>query len=345
MARRPARGAGRPDDNWIYHGLLARSSSSATRSRRRCAVRQARSGSAALLFLPLILIVVFYFLLIRPQQKKQKEHRLDGGGARRAGDEIVTGGGVLGKVTDVGEQFVTVEIADGVQHQGAEAHRSARCCRRARSRTPDGASDRMNRYPLWKNLLVFGVVVAGDDPRLAELSSATTRPIQVSRTDGVAIDDADARRKSRTALTDSEHRVPGGRRSRTTRAVVRFDDARDPSCARSEALREGVSEPRRRADARAAHAGVAAGRRARSRWRSASICAAACTSSTRSTSTPPSRQYLDDVRDRPAHAAARGEHPQRRARRPTTRLQVAIIEPATSTAPRRSSAGSTPAIS
>ena len=65
-------------------------------------------------FLPLIVIfVLFYFLLIRPQQKKQKEHRqmVD---ALSSGDEIVTGGGMLGKVSDVGEQFVTVEVADGV---------------------------------------------------------------------------------------------------------------------------------------------------------------------------------------------------------------------------------------
>jgi preprotein translocase subunit YajC len=65
------------------------------------------------LFLPVMLIVVFYFLLIRPQQKKQKEHKamVD---ALAVGTEIVTGGGVLGKVTEVGEQFVTVEVAPGV---------------------------------------------------------------------------------------------------------------------------------------------------------------------------------------------------------------------------------------
>jgi preprotein translocase subunit YajC len=66
------------------------------------------------LLLPVMLIVVFYFLLIRPQQKKQKEHKamVD---ALGVGSEIVTGGGVLGKVTALGEQFVTVEIADGVK--------------------------------------------------------------------------------------------------------------------------------------------------------------------------------------------------------------------------------------
>lgn len=66
-------------------------------------------------FLPLIVIfVLFYFLLIRPQSKKQKEHRqmLE---ALGAGDEVVTGGGLLGKIVAVGEQFVTVEFADGVQ--------------------------------------------------------------------------------------------------------------------------------------------------------------------------------------------------------------------------------------
>jgi preprotein translocase subunit YajC len=65
------------------------------------------------LLLPVMLIVVFYFLLIRPQQKKQKEHRAMVE-ALAVGSEIVTGGGVLGKVTELGEQFVTVEIAPGV---------------------------------------------------------------------------------------------------------------------------------------------------------------------------------------------------------------------------------------
>jgi len=70
-------------------------------------------GGLGGLFLPVMLIVVFYFLLIRPQQKKQKEHRamVD---ALGVGTEIVTGGGVLGRVTEVGEQFLTVEISKGV---------------------------------------------------------------------------------------------------------------------------------------------------------------------------------------------------------------------------------------
>lgn len=68
-------------------------------------------------FQPLILMVglfaVFYFLIIRPQNKKQKEHR-QMVAALAAGDEVVTAGGVLGKVTEVGEQFLDVEIASNV---------------------------------------------------------------------------------------------------------------------------------------------------------------------------------------------------------------------------------------
>jgi preprotein translocase subunit YajC len=66
---------------------------------------------------PMILMVVmlgvFYFLLIRPQQKKQKEHSAMVA-ALSVGSEIVTDGGVLGKITELGEQFVTLEVADGV---------------------------------------------------------------------------------------------------------------------------------------------------------------------------------------------------------------------------------------
>lgn len=62
----------------------------------------------------LIMVVVFYFLLIRPQTKRAKEHRAMVA-ALETGSEVVTNGGILGKVTDLGEQFVTVEIADGVQ--------------------------------------------------------------------------------------------------------------------------------------------------------------------------------------------------------------------------------------
>ena len=66
-------------------------------------------------FLPLILIfVVFYFMLIRPQMKRAKEHR-QMVSALAKGDEVVTNGGLLGKITDVGESFVTLQLADSVE--------------------------------------------------------------------------------------------------------------------------------------------------------------------------------------------------------------------------------------
>jgi preprotein translocase subunit YajC len=71
------------------------------------------AGWGQFLILPLM-IVVFYFLLIRPQQKRHKEHQ-SMLAKLAAGDEVVTGGGLLGRVTEVGDGFVTVEIADGVR--------------------------------------------------------------------------------------------------------------------------------------------------------------------------------------------------------------------------------------
>jgi preprotein translocase subunit YajC len=66
------------------------------------------------LFLPVVLIAVFYLLIWRPQQKRQKEHRAMVTGMQK-GDEIITNGGILGRVTDVGESFVTIEVADNVR--------------------------------------------------------------------------------------------------------------------------------------------------------------------------------------------------------------------------------------
>jgi len=67
--------------------------------------------------LPLLLIfVVFYFLLIRPQTKRAKEHR-DMIGKLAAGDEVVTNGGLLGRINEVGDSFVTLQVASGVAIQ------------------------------------------------------------------------------------------------------------------------------------------------------------------------------------------------------------------------------------
>jgi len=75
----------------------------------------AGGGSSSLVtLLPLVLIfVVFYFLLIRPQTKRAKEHR-EMVGKLAAGDEIVTTGGILGRISQVQDQFITLEVASGV---------------------------------------------------------------------------------------------------------------------------------------------------------------------------------------------------------------------------------------
>ena len=74
----------------------------------------AGADSGLMGFLPLVVIfVIFYFLLIRPQSKRAKEHR-NMVAALAKGDEVVTSGGILGRVTEIAEQYLTVEIADGV---------------------------------------------------------------------------------------------------------------------------------------------------------------------------------------------------------------------------------------
>lgn len=75
----------------------------------------ASQENTLLTFLPMVAIfVVFYFLLIRPQQKKQKEARamLD---ALEKGNEVVTAGGILGRIVKLDEQYATIEIAANTQ--------------------------------------------------------------------------------------------------------------------------------------------------------------------------------------------------------------------------------------
>jgi preprotein translocase subunit YajC len=77
----------------------------------------APAGMEFLQFAPIVLMfVVLYFLMIRPQMKKQKEHR-NMIAAVGKGDEIVTSGGVLGKITSVSDHYVGVEISNGVEIQ------------------------------------------------------------------------------------------------------------------------------------------------------------------------------------------------------------------------------------
>jgi preprotein translocase subunit YajC len=60
------------------------------------------------------LMAVFYFMLIRPQQRQAKEHQAMIS-KLTSGDEVVTKGGLLGRITEVGDNFVTLEVADGVR--------------------------------------------------------------------------------------------------------------------------------------------------------------------------------------------------------------------------------------
>ena len=74
-------------------------------------------GSSLISMLPIVLMfVVLYFVMIRPQMKKQKEHRamID---ALAKGDEVATAGGMLGRVTKLGDTMLEVEIAKGVEVQ------------------------------------------------------------------------------------------------------------------------------------------------------------------------------------------------------------------------------------
>jgi preprotein translocase subunit YajC len=65
-------------------------------------------------FLPLVLLaVLFYFMLIRPQMKRSKEHRQMLASLTK-GDEALTSGGVAGRITEIGEAYITLEIADKV---------------------------------------------------------------------------------------------------------------------------------------------------------------------------------------------------------------------------------------
>ena len=78
-------------------------------------VAGAGAGGGLAAFMPFILIIViFYFLLIRPQQKQAKEHQAFLNGMQK-GDEVVTRGGLHGKITGLTDKIITLEIADNIR--------------------------------------------------------------------------------------------------------------------------------------------------------------------------------------------------------------------------------------
>ncbi len=79
------------------------------------------NGNPLMAFLPLIIIFfIFYFLLIRPQQKKAREHQEFLNNLKK-GDEVMTVGGLIGRITGLTDQVVTLEVADKVKVKVARA--------------------------------------------------------------------------------------------------------------------------------------------------------------------------------------------------------------------------------
>ena len=75
----------------------------------------AGGASGLVSFLPLVgMVLIFWFLLIRPQMKRQKEHQAKVAGMKR-GDQVVTGGGLVGKVIKVDDNYAEIELAQGVR--------------------------------------------------------------------------------------------------------------------------------------------------------------------------------------------------------------------------------------
>ena len=74
----------------------------------------AANGGLSMMIMMIALFGLMYFMMIRPQMKRQKEHRQMVSGLAK-GDEVVTNGGIAGRVDDVGDTFITVEIAPNVK--------------------------------------------------------------------------------------------------------------------------------------------------------------------------------------------------------------------------------------
>jgi len=71
-------------------------------------------GGLSMIVMMGLFVVIFYFLLIRPQQKKQKEHQAMLSKLAN-GDEVVTTGGILGRIVEITDNFITLEISEGVR--------------------------------------------------------------------------------------------------------------------------------------------------------------------------------------------------------------------------------------
>ena len=76
---------------------------------------QAQGGSlSGIIIMIVAMIAIFYFFMIRPQQKKQKEIQ-KAREALKAGDKVITAGGIYGKIKEIGDTYMLIEISDGVR--------------------------------------------------------------------------------------------------------------------------------------------------------------------------------------------------------------------------------------
>ena len=259
-------------------------------------------GGDLMAFLPMVAIfVVFYFLLIRPQQKRAKETKamLE---ALQKGDEVVTAGGIVGKISKITEGYADRryraerrdhraaqrDIADAAQGHDQEPVDARTGRRRARSASGASRDTRrliagppMNRYPAWKYILIAHCAGRRHPLHAAELLSRGSG--------GSGLDQQGQRQDRCRHAADGRGRAQGGQRPLQRRAAGqqrRQGPLRRP---RHAAQGEGraAAEIRRQLHRRAEPAVDArrAGwrRSARCRCISVSTCAAACTSCCRST--------------------------------------------------------------
>ena len=75
---------------------------------------QQQGDSTSFIIMMVLMFAAFYFLLIRPQQKKQKAHTALVAGLQ-VGDEVLTAGGILGKITGVSEHYAVIQISDNTE--------------------------------------------------------------------------------------------------------------------------------------------------------------------------------------------------------------------------------------
>ena len=107
-------GAAAPAGDQAAEGIATQGAPSSSGSPGPMGACGSQGGGMSTIVMMLAMFAIFYFLLIRPQQKKAKDHQSMLGGLQK-GEEVVTGGGIVGKITGVSEKLLTVEISEKVR--------------------------------------------------------------------------------------------------------------------------------------------------------------------------------------------------------------------------------------